>query len=141
MAATGQRIRVYLHWFQILDTLDPSYQEKGEFRFTAKVTVDGQVHEHHFPKEGHYSISDHPAWNKMPMQSVLFEGVATGELAVELNGEEFDFLSDSDHLEPYRRSFTGDPVTWIGRYCPGDEAPQDPENMGNWRVCYEIQKG
>lgn len=140
MAQTGERIRVYLHWLQILDQLDPSYEDAGEFRFTVKVHVDGQVHERKFPKEGHYSISDHPAWNKLPMQEAVFEGEVRNELIVELNGEEIDFLSSNESLEPYKRTFSGQPSSWIGRYCPGDEGSTDPENMSNWRVCYEIQK-
>ncbi|MGH7477539.1 MAG: hypothetical protein ACRELD_14830 [Longimicrobiales bacterium] len=139
MAETGQRIRVYLHWLQVLDNLDPAYEERGEFAFSAKVRADGTLHEWRFPKEGHYSVSDHPAWNKLTIGDVIFEGVVQNELTIDLTGEEFDFLSASDHLEPYSRTFTGSPATWVGRYCPGDEGPPDPEDLSNWRVCYEIQ--
>lgn len=29
--------------------------------------------------------------------------------------------------------------TWPGRYCPGDEGADDPENMSNWRICYTVE--
>jgi hypothetical protein len=27
----------------------------------------------------------------------------------------------------------------VGRYAPDDEGSNDPENMSNWRICYDIE--
>jgi hypothetical protein len=147
MAEQTGRIRVVLRWIQILDTMEPAWKEKGEFRFTSRVSTDnagGKVREMRFPEQGHYDISDHPAWNKVVMNRVLFEDEVTDHLVVELRGEELDTFSKNDHLDTYRREFTGDPASWVGWYGPGDDTaveinPADPENMSNWRVCYVIE--
>jgi hypothetical protein len=70
----AERLRVTLRWIQILDKLEPFYKERGEFRFSARVTGDGRTQETRFPTEGHYEISDHPAWNKLNLDRVIFEG-------------------------------------------------------------------
>lgn len=140
---SGERIKVILRWVQILDNLEPAMEEKGEFRFTARVTGPDGVQETRFPEEGHYSISDHPAWNKLTIQSPIYEGEAGDRLDIELLGEEIDLLSANDDLTPYRRSFRGPVEEWLGWYGPGDEHTddvKDPENLDNWRVCYEIVK-
>ena len=137
----AEHLRVTLRWIQILDNLEPFYKERGEFRFTARVTGDGQVQEKRFPQEGHYEISDHPAWNKLNLDRVVFEGDVANELIVEFKGEELDFLSKNDQLDDYKRVFSGDPSTFIGEYVPGDEGrTTDPENMSNWRVAYVIER-
>ena len=131
-----------LRWIQILDKMEPFYKERGEFRFRAKVTTDRgtQIQETKMPSEGHYEISDHPAWNKLNLDKVIFEGEVSGQLKVELNGEELDFLSANDQLDHYERVFSGDPASWIGEYNPGEDATStDPENMSNWRICYDIE--
>lgn len=153
-AQNGERIKVTLLWIQILDKLEPFFKEKGEFRFTARVSSrdrGGILRETRFPEEGHYEISDHPAWNKVKLNLVIFEGEIEEHLVVELLGEELDMLSANDHLDTYRREFSGPPSTWVGWYGPGDEAggepahgkpgaSSDPENLSNWRVCYEIER-
>jgi hypothetical protein len=56
-------------------------------------------------------------------------------------GEELDFLTPNDQLDPYRRAFSGEPSSWLGSYVPGDDPlPTDPENLSNWRVAYTIEK-
>lgn len=135
-------IKVVLRWVQILDTLDPAYEEKGEFRFTARVTDgSGTVHETRMPEEGRYPISDHPAWRKKGLDQVIFEGEPGAELTVELIGEELDRLTPNEQLDSYRRVFEGPADRWIGRYSPDAEGPADPETMSNWRVCYDIERG
>lgn len=138
----SERLKVTLRYIQILDNLEPWYKERGEFRFSARVTADGQVTESQFPKEGYYEISDHPAWNKLNLDRVLFEGAVESQLVVELMGEELDFISANDQLDHYQRTFEGDPASWTGEYGPGEHAvdidPNDPENMTNWRVSYTI---
>lgn len=139
----AERIKVTLRWIQILDKLEPFYKERGEFRFFAKVTADGTAPvETRFPSEGYYEISDHPAWNKLNLERVIFEGDIENALTVQLNGEEIDFISKNDQLDHYERSFSGTPSEWVGAYGPGDFDvdihPDDPENMTNWRVSYRI---
>lgn len=140
----ADRVKVTLRYIQILDNLEPAYKERGEFRFTARVTADGTAVESKFPKEGYYEISDHPAWNKLNLDRVLFEGTVESHLLIELMGEEIDFLSPNDQLDLYERTFEGDPSSWVGEYGPGefetDVDPSDPENMSNWRVSYIIEK-
>jgi hypothetical protein len=145
---TGSRIRVVLRWIQILDTMEPAWKEKGEFRFTTRVATEnggGFVQEMKFPEKGHYDISDHPAWNKVILNRTIFEGSVADHLVVELRGEELDTFSANDHLDLYRREFRGTPDQWIGWYGPGDDSaadinPADPENMSNWRVCYVVEQ-
>ncbi|MGH7503385.1 MAG: hypothetical protein ACREL7_16785 [Longimicrobiales bacterium] len=139
----ADRIRVTLRWIQILDNLEPFFKERGEFRFSASVSGDGKRPSiSRFPKEGFYEISDHPAWNKLNLDRVLFEDEVDGALTVELMGEELDTVSANDQLDAYRRSFAGTPSGWIGHYGPGefetDIDSNDPENMTNWRVSYDI---
>lgn len=143
MAENGNRIRVTLLWVQVLDKLEPFFKEKGEFRFKAKLSSDnrgGITKEINFPEEGFYEVSDHPAWNKVVLNKVLFEGEVDDHLVVELMGEELDTMSANDLLDHYKRVFTGSPDQWVGWYGPGDERSGDPENLSNWRVCYEIEK-
>lgn len=144
----GTRIRVILRWLQIKDKLEPWFKEKGEFQFRSRVSTEsegGVVQETRFPEQGYYAISDHPRFNKLDkLNKVLFEGQVKDRLLVELFGTELDKLSADDHLEEYEREFTGDPQSWVGRYQPGDEesdAPRsdDPENLSNWRICYDIE--
>lgn len=138
----AERVRVTLRWIQILDNMEPFYKERGEFRFTARVAGDGGAgaQETRFPTEGHYEISDHPAWNKLNLDRVIFEGEVENQLTVELMGEELDTLSTNDQLDHYKRVFTGAPTSWAGSYGPGDEGRStDPENMTNWRVNYSIE--
>jgi len=137
----GQRIKVVLRWIQILDKLEPFYKETGEFVFRSKVQSGGKLDEFRFPEEGYYAISDKPGWNRLEkLNKVLFEGVPGDELVVELMGEELDQFSANDQLDHYRREFFGTPDQWVGHYEPVDEGSTDPENMNNWRVCYDILK-
>lgn len=139
MAENGQRIRVTLRWLQVLDKLEPWYKSKGEFVFWATVT-SGETQEYRFPDSGHYPVSDHPRWNKLEkLNKLMYDGLAGDSLVVELRGVELDDLSADDELERYRREFTGPVESWVGRHLPGDEGPEDPENMSNWRVCYDVE--
>ena len=94
---------------------DPSEREmKREIETTEKLDLDG---------------------NK-----VLYEGSCDDNLIVELFGEELDDFTANDSLENYRREYSGESSTWIGRHQPTDEGTEDPENMVDWRVCYDIEK-
>ena len=139
----GTRIRVTLRWLQILDDLEPFFKDKGEFVFWAKVWTDnagGKVQETRTPRKGHYPISDHPRWNRLnDLDKVLFEGEVTDHLEIQLRGEELDQFSANDELEFYHRTFSGPIQDYMRLIQPGDEGSDDPENMSNWRVGYEIE--
>jgi len=136
----GTRIRVTLRWIQIKDNKEAMWDDEGEFRFRSKVTSGAKVEEIEFPEQGYWAISDHPRRNKVDkIDKVLFDGEAAEMLVVELFGVELDQMSANDHLADYRREYTGDVSTWTGRHQPTDEGSADPENMVDWRVCYDIE--
>jgi hypothetical protein len=137
----GNRIRIVLRWIQIKDNKEATWDDEGEFRFKTRVTTAGQTHEVEFPTEGYWSISDHPRRNKVDkIDKVLFEGEAGSDLVVEFFGVELDQFTANDTLEDYRREYTGDVSGWIGRHQPTDEGTGDPENMSDWRICYDIER-
>ena len=137
----GSRVRVILRWIQIKDNKEAMWDDEGEFRFRSKITTSGESHEIEFPEQGYWSISDHPRRNKVDkIDKVLFEGDAGDSLVVELFGVELDQLTANDHLEDYSREFTGPASSWIGRHQPTDEGTGDPENMVDWRVCYDTEE-
>jgi len=141
-AQDGTRIRVTLRWVQILDDLEPFFKDKGEFVFSSRVWTDngGEVQETRMPRKGHYPISDHPRWNRLnDLDVVLFEGAVVDHLAIQLRGEELDQFTANDELDFYSRTFTGPIGDHVGVIQPGDEGSDDPENMSNWRVGYEIE--
>lgn len=139
MADSGQ-IRVILRWIQIKDNKEAMWDDEGEFRFRSRITTNGESHELTFPEQGYWSISDHPRRNKVDkIDKVLYEGGFGDNLIVELFGEELDDFTANDHLEDYHREYTGDASTWVGRHQPTDEGSDDPENMTDWRVCYDIE--
>ncbi|MDA0329533.1 MAG: hypothetical protein O2958_11055 [Gemmatimonadetes bacterium] len=136
----GGQIRVTLRWIQIKDNKEAMWDDGGEFRFRSKVTTSGQSHELEFPEQGYWSISDHPRRNKVDkIDKVLFEGAVGETLLVELFGVELDDFTANDTLADYCREYTGDSSTWLGRHQPTDEGSDDPENMIDWRVCYDIE--
>jgi hypothetical protein len=136
----GNRIRVTLRWIQIKDNKEAMWDDEGEFRFRSKITTAGKVEEIEFPEQGYWAISDHPRRNKVDkIDKVLYEGDAGDTLLVELFGVELDQMSANDHLQDYRREYTGATSAWLGRHQPTDEGTSDPENMVDWRVCYDIE--
>jgi hypothetical protein len=136
----GNRIRVILRWIQIKDNKEAMWDDEGEFRFRSKVTTGGKVHELEFPEQGYWAISDHPRRNKVDkIDKVLYEGDVGDSLLVELFGVELDQLTANDQLQDYRREYTGAPSAWVGRHQPTDEGSADPENMVDWRICYDIE--
>ncbi len=137
----GNRIRVILRWIQIKDNKEAAWDDEGEFRFRSKVSSGGETTELEFPDPpAYWSISDHPRRNKVDkIDKVLYEGAAGDSLVVELFGIELDNLSKNDVLEDYRREYTGPVSSWVGVHQPADEGGDDPENMSDWRVCYEIE--
>jgi len=141
MSANGGRIRVVLRWIQIKDNKEAAWDDEGEFRFRSKVTTAGRTNEVVFPEQGFWSISDHPRRNKVDkIDKVLFEGEVGDSLVVELFGEELDAMTSNESLEDYRREYTGAVSSWLGHHAPDDESPTDPENLADWRVCYDIEE-
>ena len=137
----SSNVRVVLRWIQIKDNKEAMWDDEGEFRFRSKITTSGQSHEIEFPEQGYWSISDHPRRNKVDkIDKTLFEGAVGDSLVVELFGVELDQMSANDHLADYRREFTGPAESWIGRHQPTDEGSDDPENMIDWRICYDIEQ-
>lgn len=136
----GKQIRVTLRWIQIKDKLEPFFKEYGEFFFTTRVTSGNRTVENRLPEKGHWEITDHPRFNKVDkIDKVIFEGDAGDTLIIEMNGEEIDQFSANDQLDAYRKEFVGDAEAWVGRQAPGDEGSTDPENMSNWRICYDVE--
>lgn len=133
------RIRVTLRWVQILDNKEPFYKDRGEFFFRAVVRGNGAPQETRIPQDGTFEISDHPAWNKVNFDRVIFDGTVADKLEIQLAGEEVDATSKNDELELYHRTFVGDPSAWLGEHSPHDE-DEDPEHMADWRVCYRIER-
>ncbi|HSG48009.1 MAG TPA: hypothetical protein VLA43_09375 [Longimicrobiales bacterium] len=139
-ANAGKTVRVILRWIQVLDKLEPVYKDHGEFFFTTRVSSGNHTEQYRLPEEGHWEVSDHPRFNKIDkIDLIIFEGPAGDSLTVELVGEEIDQMSSNDMLEKYSRTFSGDASAWAGRQRPGDEGAEDPENLPNWRVCYDIE--
>jgi hypothetical protein len=138
------RIRVTLRYIEVLDRKD--LDEYGEFVFRFKASIPEREVERsvRLPESGHYSVSDHPAMNRLKLDKVIFESeVSDGDtLVLEASGEELDFLSPNDQLAPYRREFSGPVSSWIGRHTPWDEGTDDvadPEQMDDWRFSFEIE--
>lgn len=139
--AAPKRIRVVLRWIQILDIKEAFFKKTGQFRFVSTVSggQDGPVTTN-LPENGHLTVSDSFAQNRITFDTVIFEGTAGDDMGVEIRGEEVDRFSKNDPLPVYRREFSGDPSSWVGWYGPGDEEPtEEKENLGDWRVCYEIE--
>lgn len=135
-----RRVRITLRWIQIADNLEAPWDSEGEFRFRARVTTQGRTQETVLPEQGHWSISDHPAKNRVDdIDAVLFDGEAGDSLVVELSGVEIDRMSEDDALTPYRREYRGSQAAWTGRHQPGDEGRRDPESLPEWRLAYDIE--
>lgn len=141
---SSTHIRVTLRYIEVLDRKDLDEYGEFVFRFKAAVPDRGIESAVRLPESGHYSVSDHPSMNRLKMDKVIFEGEVTDgdTLVLEATGEELDFLSPNDHLEPYRREFTGPVAGWIGRHSPWDEGSDgtvDPEQLKDWRFSFEIE--
>lgn len=141
----AKKIRVTLQYIEILDRKD--FDQEGEFVFEFKASVPEQGLEQstRIPEQGHWSISDHPAMNKVTVNRVIFEGeVEDGDtLALEGHGTELDQISAHDLLTPYRREITGPVSDWLGRYSPWDEGSEhqtDPEQLGDWRLSFVVEE-
>jgi hypothetical protein len=55
------------------------------------------------------------------------------------NDVEHDIFTEDDENVRYRRTFSGDPASWVKSYRPDDEAA-DPENLTDWRIWYKIER-
>ena len=136
-----QKIRVKVEQIQILNDHDPFLKGKGEFRFHARIKTDTITSpvEVKFPKQGAYSISDHPGKNIVKLNEVLYEGTVNEYLAIQVMGIEMDTFDPDDNLCSYKRIFTGKSDSWFGVMGPNDETIE-PEDLGDWRIWYRIEK-
>lgn len=140
----ARHIRVTVSYVEILDRKD--LDEHGEFVFDFKVAVPGRGVEQttRVPESGHLAISDHPSMNRVSLNTRIFEGdVEEGDsLVLEAKGTEKDQLTADDDLTAYRRELTGPVSGWAGTYSPWDEGSvdaADPEQLGDWRLAYEVE--
>jgi hypothetical protein len=141
-----RRVRVTLRYIEILDSKDIDTWGEFRFRFRAGVPERDDVVESRIPEDerAHVSISEHPARNRISMETVLFEGeVGPGEsLLVEAEGEEVDRFTPNDPITPYHRVFSAPFDGALGEHGPWDEGSDgegDPEQLGDWRFAYVIE--
>lgn len=140
----ARHVRVTVSYVEILDRKD--LDEHGEFVFEFKVSVPGRPLDQatRVPESGHLAISDHPSMNRVSLNTRIFEGeVEEGDaLVLEVKGRELDMMSKDDELTAYRRELTGPISGWAGSYTPWDEGAvdvADPEQLGDWRLAYEVE--
>lgn len=140
----ARHVRVTVSNVEMLDSKDLDME--GEFVFEFRVTVPGKPVERttRVPETGHLSISEHPAMNRVSLNTLIFEGeVEDGDtLVLEANAKELDRLSSDDHLTPYRRVLKGPVTEWAGSYTPWDEGSKqfdDPEQLGDWRLAFTVE--
>lgn len=144
--ASTRRVRVTLRYIEILDSKDVDTVGEFRFRFRVGVPERDDVVESRIPEDehAHISISEHPARNRVSMETVLFEGdLGLGEsLLVEASGEEVDRFTRNDPITPYRRVFAAPLDAALGEHGQWDEArdgENDPEHLGDWRFAYVIE--
>lgn len=138
----GQKVRVVLERIQILEDQDPWLKGEGEFRFQSRAhsrNNGGLSQQHRLPGRGHLPISDKAGRNVVRFDVPVFEGFVEDHLAIEVTGVELDTFDPDDNLCPYRRVFRGAPETFLGSYGPGDEQIE-PEDLGDWRLWYRIER-
>jgi hypothetical protein len=139
----AHRLRITVNYVEILDRKDLDEHGEFVFEFTGTIADRDVVQTKKIPETGYISISDHPSMNKVTLNKVIFEGeVNDGEgFVLEATGTELDRFSANDHLNPYRRDFSGDVSGWAGKYGPWDEGSKhdsDPEQLGDWRLAYTV---
>ena len=138
-----RRIRIVLEKVQVLDDRDPWIFGRGEFSFTAAVEVEGDPARRRLriPHLGVLKVSDLPGKNVVELDAAVFEGLvpAGRRVTLAIHATEHDMLTEDDESTRYRRTFTGEPGSWVGSYTP-DDAPPDPEAMVDWRVWYRIEE-
>lgn len=143
---SARRVRVTLHYIEILDSKDIDTWGEFRFRFRAGVPERDEVVESRIPEDehDHVSVSEHPAMNRIDVGTVLFEGdVGPGEsLLVEATGEEVDRITPNDPITPYRRVFSAPLDAALGEHGPRGEkrdGKDDPEQLADWRFAYVIE--
>jgi hypothetical protein len=138
----GQKIRVVLDRFELLEDRDPWIKGKGEVSLSCRVyTSDNGGHEQRtrIPEEGVFKVSDRPGRNVVKLDREIFEGYVVDDLRVEVVATEEDLLDPDDTIGKYTRLFCEDVNHLVGEYGPDDER-LDPEEMVAWRVWYRIER-
>ena len=139
------RIRIVLEKVRILDDHEPWFKGQGEFRFTTKVTFNGERCRQHVtrvPETGVLKIGDRPGRNERTLNACVFDGLVAWSDRMEfaILPVETPWLDPDDPLGRYYRRVDGPPESWVGVYRPGDEpAGSDPERQKDWLVHYRIE--
>ncbi len=134
----GPKLRVVLEKIQILDDQDTWLKGAGELSFTTTVyspSNGGVEQTASLPASGTFSIA---SGEVVDLDTVIFEGRATDELRVRIDGVEADTFDPDDTVGSYTRVLAGSASDWFGSYRPDDEYV-DPEDMHAWRVWYRIE--
>lgn len=92
-----------------------------------------------YPRKGHYHISDKPGRNTVHINLPLFEGCVQDHVAMANTGIEMGTFDPDDKFRPYRPVFTGLPAEWLGSIGPGADHIE-PEDLGDWRLRYRIER-
>ena len=135
----GVRIRVILERIDVLDAYGPLVHGSGQLRLLARVTSNdggGVGSMTTLPKTGFYTVKDQVDGYRIDINREIFRGTVTDDLTVELDSAETGYTA---RTSPYIRKFSGSALTWLGTYKPGDEQ-YDPEDVGDWKVWYRIEK-
>jgi hypothetical protein len=134
----GPKFRVVLEKIQILDDQDTWLKGAGEIAFSTAVyspSNGGIEQTATFPESGTFSID---SGGVLHLDAELFEGRATDELRVRIEGAEADAFDPDDTVGTYTRVLSGSATDWFGSYGPEDEHI-DPEEMNAWNVWYRIE--
>lgn len=132
-------VRVFLEKIRVLDDRDPLWCGQGEIRFLCRVTPGkdpGRTQSMRLPTTGVYQMEP----GEQVIERYIFDGDLnpSDPLEIEICGVEEDWLSPDDPLTRYRRSFTGNPKSWVKSYGPGDEIG-DAEALADWELWYRIE--
>jgi len=88
------------------------------------------------PKSGSYTVKDQKDGYRIDINREIFRGTVTDDLTIELGSAETGYTA---RTSPYIRKFSGSVLTWLGTYKPSNEQ-YDPEDVGDWKVWYRIEK-
>lgn len=134
----GPTFRVVLERIRILDDQDTWLKGAGELSFTTTVyspSNGGVERTNSFPESGMFSID---SGEEVHLDATIFEGRASDELRVRIDGVEADTFDPDDTVGSYTRVLSGSTTDWFGSYRPDDEHV-DPEDMNAWQVWYRIE--
>jgi hypothetical protein len=137
-----RRVRVVVEKLQIIDAQE-SHTDPGEFVFetvVAPASARDRAVRRRFPEQGELKLNDDQS---LELKAVIFDGLIEdgSSMVVSVGAVEFDFFPDTTRttsLPSYRRTFSGPPTDWAGRYVPGDEK-HDQEDLRDWKIWYRVE--